>query len=445
MDSQQYQLREVSNKKKRVCVVGAGAAGLCAARHLAANPNEFEFIVFERLLEVGGTWIYNEKTGFDNDGYPVHSSMYRDLRTNLPKEVMNFPDYRKIKGNDESCVSHQAILDYLKDYAEHFYLYRSIRFGTIVELIELLESNDTSAPEQWKVRIKNIESGKIEVLIYDAVMDCHGIFFDPYIPEISGLSSFQGQVMHSHSYRKPETFTGKTVILLGASSSGVDIAFELSKIANKLYLSHNHDRLNIEPMLGIVQVQGIDRFEAGVFLLRDGSNVTGVDTIIFCTGYQYSYPFLSELCGIRVTDNQVTPLYQHMINVEHPSMCLIGVPRLVTPLPLFHMQVQYFLNLLMGRFSLPAKKEMLLKNQLLPTVAGRRHAHSLAEAQWEYYDGLAQEGRFNPLPQFYKLGYDAWRELRQTRLADYKRFILRVESDDRTIHIDQPSELIINT
>jgi cation diffusion facilitator CzcD-associated flavoprotein CzcO len=37
-------------------------------------------------------------------------------------------------------------------------------------------------------------------------------------------------------------FSGKTVLVLGAASSGVDIAIELSSYANCVYLSFNYDR-----------------------------------------------------------------------------------------------------------------------------------------------------------------------------------------------------------
>lgn len=68
-----------SRRKKKVCIVGAGAAGLCAAKHLAENSN-FEITVYEQTNDVGGTWVYKEATGVDENGLPVHSSMYRDLR-----------------------------------------------------------------------------------------------------------------------------------------------------------------------------------------------------------------------------------------------------------------------------------------------------------------------------------------------------------------------------
>lgn len=70
----------------KLCIIGAGAAGLCAARWSI----EFgcEVTVFEQTNEIGGTWVYNEEVGRDKNGLDVHSSMYKGLHTNLPKEIM---------------------------------------------------------------------------------------------------------------------------------------------------------------------------------------------------------------------------------------------------------------------------------------------------------------------------------------------------------------------
>lgn len=69
-----------NNKMIRVAVIGAGAAGLCAARHLASKPHLYQVHVFEKSDQVGGTWIYTEDTGKDKYGLAVHSSMYRNLK-----------------------------------------------------------------------------------------------------------------------------------------------------------------------------------------------------------------------------------------------------------------------------------------------------------------------------------------------------------------------------
>ena len=79
---------------KSVAIIGAGAAGLCCARHFGGNPAQFKVQVFEKGSEVGGTWIYEssssqglkdvrEKRSNAAGDVPVadvHSSMYKNLR-----------------------------------------------------------------------------------------------------------------------------------------------------------------------------------------------------------------------------------------------------------------------------------------------------------------------------------------------------------------------------
>ena len=61
-------------------MIGAGPSGLAAARHLTSEPDTFDVSVFERGHCIGGLWVYNEETGTDKNGLPVHSSLYRNLR-----------------------------------------------------------------------------------------------------------------------------------------------------------------------------------------------------------------------------------------------------------------------------------------------------------------------------------------------------------------------------
>lgn len=56
------------------------------------------------------------------------------------------------------------------------------------------------------------------------------------------MESFPGRVIHSHIYRHPEEFTGKKVVLLGASASGTDIGIELTSYVKTVYLSHRHEK-----------------------------------------------------------------------------------------------------------------------------------------------------------------------------------------------------------
>lgn len=67
-------------------------------------------------------------------------------------------------------------------------------------------------------------------------------------------------------------------------------------------------------------------------ILQDGSvqftdgSTSFVEAIIFCTGYNYKYPFLTPECGITVESNHVRHLYKHTININRPTMFFPALP-----------------------------------------------------------------------------------------------------------------------
>lgn len=69
------------NNIKKVCVIGAGTAGLCAAKYSLANG--MEVTVFEQANQVGGTWVYSDEIGKNKHGIDVHTSMYKGLQYEL--------------------------------------------------------------------------------------------------------------------------------------------------------------------------------------------------------------------------------------------------------------------------------------------------------------------------------------------------------------------------
>lgn len=81
---------------RTVAVIGAGAAGLCAALELRREGHQV--VVYEREEQIGGTWVYTPEAetdpmGFDPARKVVHSSLYSSLRTNLPREAMGYRVY----------------------------------------------------------------------------------------------------------------------------------------------------------------------------------------------------------------------------------------------------------------------------------------------------------------------------------------------------------------
>jgi len=116
----------LASQSRKVAVIGCGAAGLVALRHLSTRLDVFELVAFEQTSTIGGTWNYTDHVGSDENGLPIHSSMYKHLRTNLPKEVMAFPDF-PFDEKLPSYLPHTDMLDYLEKYAVHFNLLRFVK------------------------------------------------------------------------------------------------------------------------------------------------------------------------------------------------------------------------------------------------------------------------------------------------------------------------------
>lgn len=170
---------------KSVAVIGAGAAGLVAARELRREGHEV--VVFERGNKIGGTWVYNPTTesdplGIDPARTVVHSSLYASLRTNLPREVMGFREYPFVAKNGahrdpRRFPGHGEVLEYLNDYTTEFGLGELVRFGAEVTRVGLEGG-------KWKVR--STACGEPLDEVYDAVVVCNGHYTEPRIAEIPG-------------------------------------------------------------------------------------------------------------------------------------------------------------------------------------------------------------------------------------------------------------------
>ncbi|XP_028843955.1 flavin-containing monooxygenase FMO GS-OX-like 4 [Denticeps clupeoides] len=419
----------------RVAVIGAGAAGLCAARHLLARPDTFAPpVVYELTQNVGGTWVYEERVGHYDNGMPVFSSMYRDLKTNIPKEVMSFPDF-PFERDLPSFVHHTEVRKYLEKYCDHFQIRDHIQFGTTVDAVEPVKVKDGWKGLAWDVTTSDgIDQRKTVKDRFDAVMVCNGHFFDPYIPSIPGLEKFKGSVMHSHDYRCAENFSGKSVVVLGAGLSGLDIAIELAGVNAEVTLSHGQKPLKSTLPPGVKQSSPVSRVLDDGSLEFQGGGHAKPEIFLICTGYNFTFPFLNEKVGLQIKEHFVSPLYKFLIPPAFPSLFIVGICRAICPFPHFHMQSQFVLAVLEGTFPLPSHKEMEndLENDIIARRArgiATRHILKLDSEQWAYNDELARLGGFPALPPYWSNLYESNKVFRARDTLNYKSFKYSVLSE----------------
>jgi cation diffusion facilitator CzcD-associated flavoprotein CzcO len=194
-----------------VGVIGAGAAGLAAARRLQRASVPFE--VIERERDVGGIW----------DVSLPHSPVYHSAHLISSKPLTQFPDFPMPREYPD-YPDHAQALAYLRSYARRFGLYDYIRFGRTVEQAERMEGGG------WKVSFARGETRS-----YDALIVASGIHWAPSMPRMAG--TFDGERMHSCGYKTPEIFRGKRVLVVGAGNSGCDIAVDACQHASRTLLS----------------------------------------------------------------------------------------------------------------------------------------------------------------------------------------------------------------
>jgi hypothetical protein len=74
----------------------------------------------------------------------------------------------------------------------------------------------------------------------------------------------------------------------------------------------------------------IARFDpdTGRIFFSDGSHVDDVENVIFGTGYTFSLPYLPSLQEkIKRSDRRLPGVYQHVWNIDDPSLTFVGQVR----------------------------------------------------------------------------------------------------------------------
>ncbi len=200
----------MSVEKTEALVIGAGQAGIAASEHLGANG--ISHIVLERK-RIAERW---------------RSERWDSLVANGPAWHDRFPG-REFAGDPEAFVPKEKVADYFEAYAQQ--IKAPVRCGVEVTKVSRLEGRPGFRVES--------SDGVIEA---DYVISATGAFQQPSIPPLVPASVPVAQ-MHSSQYRNPAQLAEGAVLVVGAGSSGVQIADELLASGRKVYLSVGpHDR-----------------------------------------------------------------------------------------------------------------------------------------------------------------------------------------------------------
>jgi putative flavoprotein involved in K+ transport len=200
----------MSVEKTDVLVVGAGQAGVAMSEHLGREG--ISHLVLERG-RIAERW---------------RSGRWDSLVANGPAWHDRFPGM-EFPGSPDAFVPKEGVADYFAAYAKR--LEAPIRCG-----VEVLRVQRRAGQPGFRVETSG---GVIEA---DQVVAATGPFQVPLMPSLVPQRAGLMQI-HSAYYRNPAQLPEGAVLVVGAGSSGVQIADELVRDGRKVYLSVGaHDR-----------------------------------------------------------------------------------------------------------------------------------------------------------------------------------------------------------
>ncbi len=182
-----------------VAIIGSGMIGLNAGIKLAEAG--FSYQIFEERVDLGGTWSRNTYPGAAVDT-PSHFYSYSfELNPRWSKYYPSGPEY----------------LEYLRAVAEKYDLYPHISFSTKVLNCEWVEEEQV-----WNVTVRE-PNGSVLVHRANAVVTATGVLNGASTPDIEGMDSFRGEIVHTAQWPPEVDLRGKRAVILGTGCTAVQV------------------------------------------------------------------------------------------------------------------------------------------------------------------------------------------------------------------------------
>ncbi|GAM42160.1 hypothetical protein TCE0_043f15875 [Talaromyces pinophilus] len=466
---------------RSVAVIGAGISGILATKYLLQAG--LDVTVFERNDKPGGVWLYDEKKPAEppytvtkpletahalcpwykeenqQDGivsaedalkHAPPGACYEGLTNNfslITIELKDLPWLWDIPITTAECLdnasewtTHRNILRYVQNAASQARMEDRVHYRTLVERVK-------KEGDKWKVTtgiLTPTVSESAEELFhishrkweFDAVVVASGHYNTPRLPSIPGLvewrEAYPARVEHSKSYRHPEQYAGKNILLVGAGTSSTEIARELGSVVKEMYQSgrgspfdlpldfipENCHRVAEIESFGTLQksTEGAETAEGhlpGKVTLKDGTTLDDIDIVIVCTGYHFAYPFLPELHAddesanvdsskVLVTNGSCTlNLHKDMFYIPDPTLAFVGISQFIATFSFFEFQAMFIASVFSGKAALPSQQETRrIYEKRLAEKGETRLMNGRQDEEVSYVDELvAQINSGNPTRQ----------------------------------------------
>lgn len=320
-------------ERHKTLIIGGGQAGLATGYHLGRLGEQC--LILDGAERIGDSW----------------RKRWNSLRLFTPSQHDGLPGM-PFPAPRGSLPTKDAMADYLEAYARHFKL--PVQSGVTVREL-------TRGDRGFEVRSDR------ERYTADRVVLATGTNPTPRIPEIAGELSPAVAQLHSSQYVNPDRLPPGDVVVVGAGTSGVEIASELAltrrtflagtptphipdavfRWAGGLYwLAVNHLLTVNTPMgrkvrpkirgggaplirvsiddakrAGVIQVPRVEGGDGGWPRLADGRTLE-VSCVVWATGFRPDFSWVQ----LPLTDESGWPAGHRGVSSTVPDMFFVGMP-----------------------------------------------------------------------------------------------------------------------
>ncbi|KAJ7232306.1 hypothetical protein B0H12DRAFT_1145451 [Mycena haematopus] len=419
----------LSEKPRRILIVGGGPCGLVSLRNLVDRGQFDEVVLAERRDDIGGVWYLEDlpspNTPRTRPFWP--SPAYPALVGNVLVEYLSF-SHHPFPEPQSKIHPYPSLADtyaYLRRFAAPFLASGRIRLSTEVVWIDELPDS-----RGWSVTTRDWRAGKNgekHVEVWDAVVVATSWYDFPSWPATPGLAEARaaGLATHAQTWHGPVGYDGKRVVVVGNANSSNDIAAQLKSVAKApVYRSLRRQglrRFAFLPDPRVIDVPPIARYvvkSSGKLDLEllGGSTLTDIDAVVHGTGYSAaSAPFvrvlqppslqldaaqpqsLTPLTSADTSPERIPALYKHILYAPNPTLAFIGAVMSYTPFTLADVASTWVALFFARRIAIPASLPARLDGERarLEKVSRYREA------------GAKQEGReLSSLVAYHILGPD---------------------------------------